>query len=102
MTRGRAHAQAALRLLSPLLVASSAAAQPVRTRDVSFSAVQYEAGRYASALSVDQSLFITRERSSTFADAVFSVFDDGRWSTLGELSGTRYSKPLDVPELVLT
>jgi hypothetical protein len=101
LTRGRAHARAALRLSCCLVVASSAAAQPVRTRDASFSAVQYEGGRYSSALSVDQSLFITRERSSTFADAVFSVFDDGRWSTLGELSGTRYSKPIDVPELVV-
>jgi hypothetical protein len=99
LTRGRAHARAALRLSYSLVVVSSAAAQPVRTSDASFSAVQYETGRYSSALSFDQSLFITRERSSTLADAVFSVFDDGRWSTLGELSGTRYSKPLDVPEI---
>jgi hypothetical protein len=82
-----------------VLVASSAAAQPVRTNDASFSAVQYEGGRYASALSFDQSVFITRERSSTLADAVVSLFDDGRWSALGELSGTRYSKPIYVPQL---
>jgi hypothetical protein len=98
-TRGRAHARAALRLLCLILVASSAAAQPVRTNDASFSAVQYEGGRYASALSFDQSVFITRERSSTLADAVVSLFDDGRWSALGELSGTRYSKPITVPQL---
>ena len=85
----------------PLLVASPVAAQPVRTNDASFSAVQYESGRYASALSFDQSLFITRERSSTLADAVVSLFDDGRWSALGELSGSRYSKPITVPELTV-
>ena len=100
-TRGRASARAALRLLYPVLVTSSVAAQPVRTNDASFSAVQYEGGRYASALSFDQSLFITRERSSTLADAVVSLFDDGRWSSLGELSGTRYSRPVDIPELTV-
>lgn len=77
------------------------AAQPVRTREASFSAVEYENGRYASAFTVDQSLFLTRERSSTLADAVISIFDDGHWSMQGELSGTRYSKPLKVPELVV-
>ena len=82
-----------------MLVASSAAAQPVRTRDASFSAVQYENGRYASAVTVDQSLFITRERSSTLADAVVSLFDDGHWSMQGVLSGTRYTKPIKIPEL---
>lgn len=85
----------------PVLVTSSVAAQPVRTNDASFSAVHYEGGRYASALSVEQALFTTRERSSTLANAVFSIFDDGRWSTLGELSGTRYSKPLTIPEMVI-
>jgi hypothetical protein len=87
--------------LYPILVASSAAAQPVRTRDASFSAVQYEGGRYTSALTLDQSIFITRERSSTLADAVVSLYDDGHWSTLGELSGSRYSKSLTIPELVV-
>ena len=82
-----------------MLVASSAAAQPVRTRDASFSAVQYESGRYASALTVDQSLFITRERSSTLANAVISLFDDGHWSMQGVLNGTRYTKPIKIPEL---
>lgn len=101
LTRGRAPARAALRLSCPLLVATSVAAQPVRTRDASFSAVEYEDGRFASALTIDQSLFITRERSSTLADAVFSLFDDGHWSMQGEISGTRYSKPLAIPELVI-
>jgi hypothetical protein len=73
----------------------------VRTRNASFSAVQYEGGRYSSALTLDQSVFITRDRSSTLADALISIYDDGRWSALGELSGTRYSKPLNVPELVV-
>jgi len=82
-------------------VASSAAAQPVRTRDASFSAAHYDDGRYASALTFDQSLFITRERSSTLAEGVVSVFDDGSWSMLGALSGTRYSKPISIPELVI-
>ena len=100
-TRGRAFARAALRLSYHVVVVSSAAAQPVRTRDASFSVAHYEDGRYASALTFDQSLFITRERSSTLADGVVSLFDDGRWSMLGVLSGTRYSKPVDIPELVV-
>jgi hypothetical protein len=101
LTRGRAFARAALRLSYPVLAATSAAAQPVRTRDASFSAVEYEDGRFASALTVNQSRFITRERSSTLADAIFSVFDDGHWSMQGQLSGTRYSKPISIPELVI-
>ena len=101
MTRGRALARAALGLSAFSLVATSAAAQPVRTRDASFSAVRYEDGRYSSALTVDQALFLTRERSSTRADGVVSLFDDGRWSMQGDISGARYTKPIRVPELVL-
>jgi hypothetical protein len=83
------------------LAASSAVAQPVRTRDASYSAVRYEDGRYTSALTLEQSLFLTRERSSTFANGVASLFDDGRWSIQGEVSGARYSKAISIPELVL-
>jgi len=101
LTRGRAFARAALRLSYPVVVVSSAAAQPVRTRDLSYSAAHYEDGRYASALTLDQSLFITRDRSSTLADGVVSLFDDGRWSMAGELSGLRFSKPIKIPELVV-
>ena len=81
------------------LAASSAAAQPVRTRDASYSAVRYEDGRYTSALTLEQSLFLTRERSSTFANGVASLFDDGHWSMQGEVSGTRYSKAISIPEI---
>lgn len=101
LTRGRAPARAALRLSYPLLAATSVAAQPVRTRDASVSAVEYEDGRFASALTLNQSLFITRERSSTLADAVVSIFDDGHWSMQGQVSGARYSKPLAIPELII-
>jgi hypothetical protein len=101
LTRGRAFARAALRLSAIVLAATSAAAQPVRTRNASYSAVHYDDGRYSSAITLDQSLFITRERSSTRADAVFSIFDDGRWSMQGDLSGTRYTKPINIPELVV-
>ena len=73
----------------------------MRTRNASYSAVEYEDGRYSSAFTYDQSLFLTRERSSTLANAVFSVFDDGRWSMQGEVIGTRYTKPITIPELVL-
>jgi hypothetical protein len=87
--------------LGPIAAVSSAAAQPVRTRDLSYSAAHYDDGRYSSALTFDQSLFITRERSSTLADGVVSYFDDGRWSVAGEVGGTRYSKPIAIPELVI-
>jgi hypothetical protein len=82
-----------------LIAVSTAAAQPVRTRDLSFSAAHYEDGRYASALTLDQALYITRERSSTLADGVISLFDDGRWSVQGDVIGTRYSKPITIPEI---
>jgi hypothetical protein len=68
---------------------------------MSYSASHYEDGRYTSALTLNQSLFITRERSSTLADGVVSLFDDGRWSMAGELSGLRYTKPIKIPELVV-
>jgi hypothetical protein len=68
---------------------------------MSYSAAHYDDGRYTSALTFDQALFITRERSSTLADGVVSLFDDGRWSMAGELSGTRYSRPIKVPELTV-
>ena len=84
-----------------VLAVSSAAAQPVRTRNASYSAVQYDDGRYSSALTVDQSLFLTRERSSTLANAVFSIFDDGRWSMLGDIIGTKYTKPIAIPEITV-
>lgn len=63
--------------------------------------MKYEHGRYASALTIDQSLYLTRERSSTLADAVVSLFDDGHWSLQGEISGNRYTKPIDIPDLVI-
>lgn len=66
---------------------------------MSYSAAHYDDGRYTSALTLDQSVFITRERSSTLAEGVVSVFDDGRWSMAGQLSGGRFSKPIKVPEL---
>jgi len=66
---------------------------------MSYSAAHYDDGRYTSALTLDQSLFITRERSSTLADGVVSLFDDGRWSMAGQLSGARYSKPISIPQV---
>jgi hypothetical protein len=75
------------------------AAQPVRTRSTSYSVVHYEDGRYSSAFTFDQSLFITRDRSSTLANGVISMFDDGRWSLQGDLIGTRYTRPIGIPEL---
>lgn len=101
LTRGRASARAALRSSALVLAATSVAAQPVRTRNASYSAVEYDDGRYSSALTVDQSLFLTRERSSTLANAVFSIFDDGRWSMQGNINGTKYTRPISIPELTL-
>ena len=66
---------------------------------MSYSAARYDDGRYTSALTFDQSVFITRDRSSTLADGVVSLFDDGRWSMAGQLGGARYSKPIRIPEI---
>ena len=68
---------------------------------MSYSAAHYDDGRYISALTFDQSLFITRDRSSTFADGVVSLFDDGHWSVSGQVIGTRFSKPIRIPEIDL-
>ena len=68
---------------------------------MSYSAAHYEDGRYTSALTLDQTVFITRERSSTLADGVVSLFDDGRWSMSGEVSGLRYSNPITIPEITV-
>ena len=68
---------------------------------MSYSAAHYDDGRYTSALTLDQSLFITRERSSTLANGIVSLFDNGRWSMAGELSGIRYSKPISIPEITV-
>lgn len=78
-----------------------AAAQAVRTRNTGFSAVRYDNGFYTSALTLDEAIIRTRERSSTLASAVVSVFDDGRWSMQGAVSGSRYSTPIPIPELVI-
>ena len=50
---------------------------PVRTRDASFAVVRYETGVTAGALTLYDAVSLTRQRSTTAAFGLLSVFNDG-------------------------
>ena len=73
-------------------VAARAGAQAIRTRDVGFSIIHFDNNLPTlAALSLNEAVTVERERSSTVADGVLSLFHDGRWSMEGSLAGTRFS-----------
>lgn len=78
-------------LLGVVTTAGRLSAQAVRTQDVGFSAIKFDSLPLLGALSLNESIVRERERSSTSADGVLSLFDDGRWSMQGALVGARYS-----------
>lgn len=63
----------------------------MRSRDVGFAFVNYDNGLALGALSLNETLLVLRERSSTLANGLLSVFNDGRWSAQGTLSGSKLS-----------
>ncbi len=67
---------------------------PVRTRDVGVATVAYDNGRTFTALTLNETAVIERETGSLVANALLSMFEDGRWSMQGLLSGSRFSAPL--------
>jgi hypothetical protein len=70
-------------------------AQAVRTRDVGIASVRYENGLSATAATLNEALVVQRERSSTLANGVLSIFQDGRWGMQGVLAGSRFSAPIN-------
>lgn len=66
----------------------------LRSRDVALTAIRYENGISATALTLFQSLDVERDKTTTAAHALVSLFSDGRWSTQGTLRGARRSDPI--------
>ncbi len=73
-----------------------ASAQRVRSRDAGVAAVEYENGRVFSAFTLTDELSLQRERSSTTASGLLSLFQDGRWSFQGMLVGSRLTEAIPV------
>lgn len=88
----------AARLLLPLLLTvalrPAAAQSPQRTRDVGFAAVEYDNGLALGALTLTETVALDRPAGSLFATGLVSLFNDGRWSMQGGLTGARFSQPL--------
>jgi hypothetical protein len=96
--RGRALACAAHVVLWASVPFGSLTAQAARTRDAGISSVSYDNGFAATALTLNETLGLDRTRSSTSANGVVSLFDDGRWSMQGSLAGASFTPPIDVPK----
>ena len=87
----------AARLLWCLLVSAVSplgAQAPVRTRDVGFATVDYSNGLTLGALTLTETLALERASGSLFATGLVSLFNDGRWSMQGGLTGSRFSAPI--------
>lgn len=98
MLRGGAFAPAAQVLVALVLLGSrppvAGAQAPVRTRDVGFAIVDYDNGRSFGALTLNETAVIERPTGSLSANALLSLFNDGRWSTQAALAGSRFSAPM--------
>lgn len=93
--RGGAYALAAQLLLAlSVPIGPGAAAQAVRTRDVGFAAVRYDNGLALGALSLFETLALSRPTGDLNANWLLSLFSDGRWSTQGNVVGSRQSDPI--------
>lgn len=78
-----------------LLVVRSVGAQaPVRTRDVGVATVAYDNGLTLGALTLTETASIDRPQGALFATGLVSLFNDGRWSMQGGVTGSRFSAPL--------
>jgi len=70
------------------------AQSPVRTRDVGFATVDYSNGLTLGALSLTETVAVDRPAGSLFATGLVSLFNDGRWSMQGGITGSRFSEPI--------
>lgn len=87
----------AARLLWCLLISTVSplgAQAPVRTRDVGFATVDYSNGLTLGALTLTETLALERPAGSLFATGLVSLFNDGRWSMQGGITGSRFSAPM--------
>lgn len=87
----------AARLLWCLLISAVSplgAQAPVRTRDVGFATVDYSNGLTLGALTLTETLALERPAGSLFATGLVSLFNDGRWSMQGGITGSRFSAPI--------
>ncbi|MEP7382056.1 MAG: hypothetical protein ABI910_10240 [Gemmatimonadota bacterium] len=77
-----------------LAVRPLGAQAPVRTRDVGFAAVGYDNGLTLGAVTLTETAAIERPAGALFATGLVSLFNDGRWSMQGGITGSRFSAPL--------
>lgn len=98
MLRGGAKGPAARLLLALCLVESWPsrvdAQPPVRSRDIGFATVAYDNGATFGALTLNETALLERQTGSVLANGLLSLFNDGRWSMQGLLSGSRFSSPM--------
>lgn len=76
-------------------VANARAQAPVRTRDVGFATVAYDNGQTFGAITLNELATIERPSGSLTANALLSLFNDGRWSMQGFLAGSRLGTPIE-------
>ncbi|MEO6443603.1 MAG: hypothetical protein ABIZ91_10995, partial [Gemmatimonadaceae bacterium] len=67
---------------------------PTRTRDVGFAAVSYDNGLTLGAITLTETAYLERPSGALFASGLVSLFNDGRWSMQGGLTGSRFSVPI--------
>lgn len=77
-----------------LAVPSLGAQAPVRTRDVGFATVAYDNGLTLGALTLTETVAIERPAGALFATGLLSLFNDGRWSMQGGITGSRFSSAI--------
>lgn len=97
--RGGALCPAARLLWCCLLLAAVCpvgAQAPVRTRDVGVATVGYDNGLTLGAVTLTETAAIERPQGALFATGLVSLFNDGRWSMQGGITGSRFSAPLPV------
>ena len=66
----------------------------MRTRDVGFATVAYDNGLTLGALTLNESVALERPTGALFANGLLSLFNDGRWSMQGGVTGSRFSAPI--------
>lgn len=66
----------------------------VRTRDVGFATVAFDNGKTFGAITLNETALLEKASGTLIANGLVSLFNDGRWSMQGLLSGTRFSEPI--------
>lgn len=83
-----------------LAVPPLGAQAPVRTRDVGFATVAYDNGLTLGALTLTETVAVERPAGALFATGLVSLFNDGRWSMQGGLTGSRFSAAIPTSGLL--